>query len=50
MKLVEVKKKNFWQGYEAKFLVLIIIQRCEVILDWDYNQLGVEVDLDFFLS
>ncbi len=49
MMLVEVQEADFWQRDEAKFLVFKIIKTCAVDLEVDCNQLGAEVDLNFFL-
>jgi len=50
MRLVEEKKGRLLARKEAKFLVFLIIRRCGVALGFLNNQLGAEVDLDFFLS
>jgi hypothetical protein len=50
MMLAKVKEANFWQRDEAKFLIFMIIKTCGVDLEVDCNQLGVEIDLNFFLS
>jgi hypothetical protein len=50
MMLAEVKEADFWQRNEVKFFVFMIIKKCGIDLEIDYNQLGAEVDLNFFLS
>ncbi len=50
MRLAKEKKGRLLTRKEAKFLVFLIIGRCVVALVFLNNQLGVEVDMDFFLS
>jgi hypothetical protein len=50
MRLAKEKKGRLLMKKEVKFLVFPIIGRCGVALVFLNNQLGVEVDMDFFLS
>jgi len=50
MELAQEKEEGLLVREESKFLVFLIIRRCGVVLEFLNNQLGADIDLDFFIS